>query len=78
MLALLDPSQTVEYLVPTTELSDRHRPRTLFLGPRKEWQGFKNKVTDKGGLHSGSSLLKENSRPGTTIQGPTPVKSGNG
>lgn len=53
MLALLDPSQTVEYLVPTTELSDRHRPRTLFLGPRKEWQGFKNKVTDKGGAAFG-------------------------
>lgn len=56
-------------LIPTTEPSDSHRPRTLFLGPRKERQGFKNKVTDKGGLHSGSSLLKTSSRPGTTILG---------
>lgn len=71
MLALLDPSQKVKCLVPTTEPSDSHRPRTLFLGPRKERQGFKNKVTDKGGggLHSGSSLLKASSRPGTTILG---------
>lgn len=69
MLALLDPSQKVKCLIPTTEPSDSHRPRTLFLGPRKERQGFKNKVTDKGGLHSGSSLLKTSSRPGTTILG---------
>lgn len=69
MLALLDPSQKVKYLVPTAEPSDSHRPRTLFLGPRKERQGFKNKVTDKGGLHSGSSLLKASLRPGTTILG---------
>lgn len=69
MLALLDPSQKVKCLVPTTEPSDSHRPRTLFLGPRKEREGFKNKVTDKGGLRSGSSLLKASSRTGTTILG---------
>lgn len=46
-------------MVPITELSDSHQPRTLFLGPRKEYRGFKNKVTDKGGRGASKELTHE-------------------
>lgn len=78
MLALLDPSQKVKCLVPTTEPSDSHRPRTLFLGPRKERQGFKNKVTDKGGVAFRQLTPESEFKTRNHNSGPTPVKSGKG
>ena len=48
---LLGPSQKIQCLVPvlTTDPSDPHHTRILFLDLGKESQGFKNKVLDIGG-----------------------------
>lgn len=47
----------------------------LFLGLRKEWQGFKNKIIDTGEI-----MFKldpeSDSRPGNAICGPVNIKSG--
>lgn len=69
---LLDPSPKIHCLVPvvTTDPSDIHHTRTLFLGLRKEWQGFKNKVLDTGGKY----IQETWSWPGNATHGPANIR----